>query len=114
MKLAPSRPRRRGAADPSLTSEALATSLRVAAELRVAQRYDEAIPIYLEIERRNTDVTDATYFLVLIDLARDRPGEALPRLRTLLKRYPQIPNLWNALAYTHDQLGHTYEAIAAY
>jgi tetratricopeptide (TPR) repeat protein len=114
MKLARSQPRRRGAADQPLTSEGLATSLRVAAELRVAQRYDEAISIYLEIERRNTDVADATYFLVLIDLARDRPGEALPRLRTLVKRYPQIPNLWNALAYTQDQLGQSDEAIAAY
>jgi tetratricopeptide (TPR) repeat protein len=106
--------RRRASILRPLTPEALAQSLQIAADHRVAQRYDEAIPIYLDIERRNPDVADAAYFLVLIDLARDRPADALPRLRALVRRFPKIPNLWNALAYTQDQLGQSYEAIAAY
>ena len=112
MARAPKQSRR--PADAPLAPEAAAISLREAAEHRVAQRYDAAIPIYLEIERRNPDVADAGYFLVLIDLARDRPADALPRAQGLTRRFPAIPKLWNALAYTYDQLGQASEAIAAY
>jgi hypothetical protein len=88
--------------------------LRVAAEARVAQRFDEAIALYLEIERRNPDHPDAPYFLVLIDLARDRPADALPRARRLARRAPDIPNAWDALAFTLEQLGQWDGAVKAY
>jgi tetratricopeptide (TPR) repeat protein len=108
------RPRSRRAATPPLAAETLAAMLREAAEHRVAQRYSAAISIYLEIERRNPEAVDAAYFLVLIDLACDRPAEALPRAKALARRAPKIPNVWNALAYVHEQLGQAPEAIAAY
>ncbi|HLI65261.1 MAG TPA: sulfotransferase [Caulobacteraceae bacterium] len=97
-----------------LAPEALAAGLREAAALRVAGRYDEASALYLEIERRNPEAIDAAYFLVLMDLARDRPAEALPRAERLARRAPKTPNVWHALAHTHGQLGQWREAVAAF
>jgi hypothetical protein len=99
---------------PPFEPPALAFRLQAAAAHRVASRYDQAIPLYLEIERRNPDAIDAPYFLVLIDLARDRPAEALPRARRLVRRAPKVPNVWDALAYTLEQLGQWPEAVKAH
>ena len=58
----------------------LALVLREAAEHRLARRDDQAIALYAHVERHNPEALDAPYFLALIDLARVRPADALPRL----------------------------------
>jgi tetratricopeptide (TPR) repeat protein len=96
-----------------LAPEDLGPALREAAEHRVALSYDAAIARYLEIERRNPEHPDATYFLALIDLARDRPAEALPRLQTLVRRLPKAANVWQALAFAQEQLGLWSDALSS-
>ncbi len=51
---------------------------------------------------------------MLIDLARDRLAEALLRARRLVRRAPKVPNVWDALAYTLEQLGQWPEAVKAH
>jgi tetratricopeptide (TPR) repeat protein len=94
-----------------LPPEDLARALREAAEHRVALNYDQAILRYLEIERRNPEHPDAPYFLALLDLARDRPADALPRLENLVRRLPKAANVLEALAFAQEQLGLWSEAL---
>ena len=94
-----------------LAPEDLGRALREAAEHRVALSYDAAIARYLEIERRNPEHPDAVYFLALIDLARDRPADALPRLQTLVRRLPKAANVWQGLAFAQEQLGLWSDAL---
>jgi tetratricopeptide (TPR) repeat protein len=88
--------------------------LREAAEHRVAGRHDQAIALYTHVEQRNPEALDAAYFLALIDLARGRPADALPRLEALCHRLPKEIRLWDALSYTRRELGQwaaTLEAL---
>jgi Flp pilus assembly protein TadD len=96
-----------------LTADAVGDRLRQAAQLRVADRLDETAALYEEVERRNRAEPDPPYFLALIALRRDRPAEALPRLKALSRRRPDLLDVWEALAFTHERLGQWREARAA-
>jgi tetratricopeptide (TPR) repeat protein len=96
-----------------LTADAVLARLGEAAAHRVAGRHDEAIGLYEQIERSNPGVVDAPYFLALIDLARGRPAPALDRLRPLARTTPRSPDIWEALALVHRELGQWREASDA-
>jgi tetratricopeptide (TPR) repeat protein len=94
----------RGLKRTPLPPDQLALVLREAAEHRVARRDDRAIALYSHVERHNPETVDAPYFLALIDLARGRPAEALPRLEALSLRLPDEVNIWSALVYARTEL----------
>lgn len=102
---------RRGAR--ALTADALLGRLSEAAAYRVAGRYADAIGVYEQIERSNPGAVDAPYFLALIDLALGRPVPALDRLRPLARAMPRSPDIWEALAFVHRELGQWREASDA-
>jgi tetratricopeptide (TPR) repeat protein len=91
----------------------LGAVLRDAAEHRVAQRYDQAMALYAHVEGSNPEAPDAPYFLALIDLARGRPADALPRLEALSLRLPDQAMIWTALGYARRSLGRWAEALQA-
>jgi tetratricopeptide (TPR) repeat protein len=91
----------------------LQAGLREAAEFRVAQRYDDAVSFYTQIEERNPEAVDAPYFLAMIDLARRQPVSALRRLEALSRRLPNEPKVWTALAYARRDLGQWSAALEA-
>ena len=98
---------------PPLGLTQLQLFLREAAEHRVARRYDQAVAVYAHVERHNPEALDAPYFIALIDLARDRPAEALPRLEALTRRMPKEAKVWIALAYARRELGRWDAALEA-
>ena len=87
--------------------------LREAAEHRVARRYDQAIALYAHVEQHNPEALDAPYFLGMIDLARNRPADALPRLEALSRRQPDHVRIWTALTYARIELGQWTAALEA-
>jgi tetratricopeptide (TPR) repeat protein len=113
MKRPPPSAANRGQKRTPLPPDQLPLVLREAAEHRVARRDDQAIALYAHVERHNPEALDAPYFLALIDLARDRPADALRRLETLVRRLPAEPKLWNALAYARGELGLWDGALSA-
>ena len=104
---------RRPAREPPLSAELLRTTLREAAEHRVARRYEQATALYAAVEARNPEAVDAPYFLALLDLAQNRPALALPRLEALARRLPNEAGVWNALSYARRELGQWRAALAA-
>ena len=96
-----------------LSPPQLQTVLREAAEHRVAGRYDQAVALYAQVEQRNPEALDAAYFLALIDLARGRPADALPRLEALCQRLPNEIRVWDALSYACRELGQWAAALEA-
>jgi tetratricopeptide (TPR) repeat protein len=113
MKRSPSSASRRGPRRAPLPPAQLALVLQEAAEHRVARRDDQAIALYTYVEQSNPEAHDAPYFLALIDLALDRPGDALPRLDALSRRLPSEARIWSSLSYARSQLGQWDEALAA-
>jgi tetratricopeptide (TPR) repeat protein len=103
----------RGLKRTPLSPTQLGLVLREAAEHRVARRDDQAIALYAHVERHNPEALDAPYFLALIDLARDRPADALPRLEALSRRLASEARIWSVLAYAYSELGRWNEALAA-
>lgn len=96
-----------------LPADKAAARLREAADHRVAGRYDQAIPIYEDLERTNPLEGDPPYFLALIDLAEGRPAPARDRLARLVRRLPNAPLAWLAYAHALRDLGQWGEAIKA-
>jgi tetratricopeptide (TPR) repeat protein len=97
----------------SLGPTQLQLLLREAAEHRVARRYDQAVALYRQVEQHNPDALDAPYFIALIDLARERPADALPRLEALARLMPREAKIWTALAYARRELGRWDSALEA-
>src|ERR1700677_4506683 len=113
MKRSTSAPASRAKAGPPLTPQQLEAAMREAAEHRVARRDEEAISFYSQIEARSPEAVDAAYYLALIDLARYRPADALPRLESLTRRRPRDGGFWTAVFYTRRELGQWSEALEA-
>ncbi|HEY3890045.1 MAG TPA: sulfotransferase [Caulobacteraceae bacterium] len=113
MKRSSSSTAKRGLKRTPLPPAQLALVLREAAEHRVARRDDQAIALYSHVERHNPEALDAPYFLALIDLARGRPAEALPRLEALSLRLPNQAMVWTALGYARRSLARWSEALEA-
>jgi tetratricopeptide (TPR) repeat protein len=84
-----------------------------AAPHRIVGRYEAAAALYARIERSDPAVVDAVYFLILMDLARGRPGEALTRLSKLIRWLPRSDQVWEAMAYARRELGQWREAAEA-
>ena len=97
-----------------LEPDELGRVLERATQLHGKGRFDEAAPLYQQVEAHNPEVLAAPYFLALMDLETGWLERALQRLRFVTSRDPASFEPLFALAHAFEELGLWPQAVAAY